>query len=104
MGGLRDLAGVFLDARRFQVDALNKESFSQQEYSWVRARVFEAAGMEAASMVDLSQLEQAVRDGTGSDFKTPEMPKVEIPEKNRELVKPFLNRMDEWIPLAFFGL
>ena len=103
--GLRDLAGVFLDARRYQVDALNQEGFSQQEYSWVRARVFEAAGIEAAHMIDLSELERAVRDGAGvTDFKAPEMPKMDVPEKNRELVKPYLKQMDEWIPLAFFGL
>jgi hypothetical protein len=105
IGALRDLAGVFLDARRYQIDALNTEGFSQSEYSWVRSRVFEAAGIEVANMIDLGQLERAVRDGTGmEDFTAPRIPTRDVPEKNRELVKPYLKRMDEWIPLAFFGL
>jgi hypothetical protein len=103
--GLRDLASVFVEARRYQVDALNKERFSQQEYSWVRLRVFEAAGMEVANMVDLTQLERAIREGTGiQDFKSPDLPKPDVPAKNRELVKPFMKQFDEWLPLAFFGL
>ena len=105
MSALRDLANVFVEARRYQVDALNKEGFSQQEYSWVRQQVFEAAGMEVANMVDLTQLERAVRDGTGvDDFSAPKMPQPDVPAKNRELVKPYMKQFDEWLPLAFFGL
>lgn len=105
VSGLRELAGVFMQARRYQVEALNSEGFSQQEYSWVRSRIFEAAGIEVANMIDVKALEQAVRDGTGmSDFKTPELPETNVPEKNRALVKPYLERMDRWLPLAFFGL
>ena len=105
MSGLRDLASVFTDARRYQVDALNKEGFSQEEYSWVRTRVFEAAGIEVANMIDFGQLERAVREGTGmEDFTAPRIPTRDVPEKNRALVKPYLKQMDEWLPLAFFGL
>ena len=102
---LRDIGRLFVDARRYQVDALNKERFSQEEYNWVRARVFQAAGVEVANMVDLKKLEEALRRNTGvDDLKAPELPKMDVPEKNRELVKPYLGRMDGWIPLAFFGL
>jgi hypothetical protein len=105
-GGLRELAGVYVQARRYQVDALNKEDFSQEEYSWVRNRMFEAAGMQVvANRIDLRSLERAIRDGTGiDDFETPDLPKPNIPAKNIELVKPHLKVFDEWIPLAFFGL
>ena len=76
-GGLRELAGVYVQARRYQVDALNKENFSQEEYSWVRNRMFEAAGMQVvANRIDLRSLERAIRDGTGiDDFETPDLPK-----------------------------
>jgi hypothetical protein len=105
MSALGDLANVFVEARRYQVDALNKEGFSQREYTWVRQQVFEAAGMEVANMVDLTQIERAVRDGTGvEDFKAPRLPEPDVPAKNRELVKPYLKHFDEWLPLAFFGL
>jgi hypothetical protein len=105
MSGLRDLANVFLEARRYQVEALNKEGFSQAEYSWVRLRVFEAAGVEVANMVDLSKLQQAIREGTGVDnITTPDLPKPDVPARNRELVKPYMDKFDEWLPLTFFGL
>jgi hypothetical protein len=103
--GVRELAGVYVEARRYQVDALNKESFSQDEYSWVRNRMFEAAGMEVANRIDLRSLERAVREGTGiNDFEAPTVPKLDVPEKNVALVKPYMKKLDEWIPLAFFGL
>ena len=103
--GLGELAGVFVEARRYQVDALNKENFSQEEYSWVRNRMFEAAGMEVANRIDLRGLERAIRDGTGiDDFKAPDVPKLDVPAKNSELVKPYMRKLDDWIPLAFFGL
>jgi hypothetical protein len=105
MQALRELAGVFIEARRIQVDALNKEGFSQDEYSWVRERVFQAAGIEVASRMDFRKLEEAIRSGTGIEkIETPNVPKPNVPERNRALVKPHLDKMDEWLPLVFFGL
>jgi hypothetical protein len=107
VSALNDLAGVFTQARRYQVDALNKEKFSQAEYSWVRDRVFQAAGKEVVSRVDLKKMEDAIRNNTGGTVdiaRAPTVPMAPVPEKNRELVKPYLDRMDSWIPLAFFGL
>ena len=105
LSALSDIANVFVQARRFQVNALNQEGFSQAEYSWVRDRVYQAAGMEITSMVDLKKLEEAVRQGTGIDnIGAPRVPSPNVPEKNRALVKPHLDKMDQWLPLAFFGL
>jgi hypothetical protein len=105
LGALSDLGNLFVQARRYQIDALNKEGFSQAEYSWVRDRVFQAAGMEVTSKIDLKQLEDAVRDGTGlEDLKAPSVSTFEVPEKNRELVKPYLAKAEQWLPLMFFGL
>jgi hypothetical protein len=67
--------------------------------------VFQAAGMEVTPKIDLTQLEDAVREGTGlEDFKAPRVPTLEVPEKNRTLVKPHLGKADQWLPLVFFGL
>ena len=104
LNSLRDLSGVFVDARRYQVNALNREQFSQQEYSWVRDRVFQAAGVEAINKVDLKKISDAVRNGTGDHIALERLPRPEVPAKNRALVKPYLSEMDQWIPLAFFGL
>lgn len=105
LGALGDIANVFVQARRYQVSALNEENFSQEEYSWVRDRVFQAAGLEVTRVVDFKKLEEAVRDGTGIEsIRAPDIATPNVPEKNQALVKPYMDRMDEWIPLAFFGL
>jgi hypothetical protein len=105
MNALRDMAGVYVDARRYQVDALNKEGFSQAEYEWVRDRMFQAAGMEIGSRIDIEKLQEAIRNGTGVEGITADrVPKPDVPAKNRELVKPYVAQMDEWLPLFFFGL
>lgn len=105
LGALRDITALFVEARRFQVAALNQEQFSQEEYDWVRTRVFEAAGMEVTAMVDWKQLQDSIQRGTGiENIGTPNVPAPDVPEKNRALVKPYLPRMDQWVPLAFFGL
>jgi hypothetical protein len=102
--GLAELAGLFVDARRFQVDALNTEGLSQSEYDWIKARVYEAAGIELASRIDLSQIEKMVRDGASHvGVEAPAVPAPDVPERNRELVKPHLAEMKDWLPLAFFG-
>jgi len=105
MTALGDLANLFVQARRFQVNALNHERFSQDEYSWVRDQIFQAAGVDVASRIDLRKIEESIRQNTGiDDISAPEMPTLKVPEKNRELVKPHLDKMDQWIPLVFFGL
>jgi len=107
VSALNDLANVLLQARHFQVTALNEEKFSRAEYSWVRDRVFQAAGKEVVNQVDLKKIEEQIRNNTGVNVDTsraPSVPMAPVPEKNRELVKPYLDRMDSWIPLAFFGM
>jgi hypothetical protein len=105
LSGLRDITNVYVDARRYQVEALNTERFSQEEYSWVRDRMFQAAGMEVTSRIDVEKLEDAVRRGTGiEDITADHLPRPNVPARNRALVKPYLDQMDEWIPFVFFGL
>jgi hypothetical protein len=102
--GLADIAGLFVDARRYQVEALNSEGLSQAEYDWVKGRVYAAAGMQLASGVDLRQLEKMAKDGAEQVGVTPpSLPSPDVPERNRELVKPHLAEMKGWLPLAFFG-
>lgn len=105
LSGLRDITSVYVDARRYQVEALNTERFSQDEYAWVRDRMFQAAGMEVSSRIDVEKLEEAVRHGTGvEDIRADRLPRPNVPAKNRALVKPHLDQMGEWIPFVFFGL
>ena len=102
---LREFFGLFVDARRYQVEALNKEGFSQSEYDWVRARIYAAAGVQLTSGFDVRQLEEMLRSGqerVGLEPRQVDLP--EVPQRNRELVKPYMKEVSNWLPLAFFGL
>lgn len=102
---LTDLAGIYTEARRAQVDALNVQKFSDGEYTWVRLRVYEAAGMEAASGLDMSKIEDLARQGAmKSNVKLPDIKKPDIPAANLKLVKPHLATLKEALPLAILGL
>ncbi len=105
LSALSDLIGLFIEARRYQVEALNAEQFSQSEYDWVRTRVYAAAGMQLTSTFDLRKLHEWARAGQEqTGFTVPDIKLPEVPERNRELVTSYMDKMDEWLPLAFFGL
>ena len=97
-----DLANIYLEARREQVNALNVHKFSDAEYMWVRLRVYEAAGMEITNGMDLSRIEQMAKDN-GMELDV-DMPKPDVPEANRKLIKPHLAKLKDAFTLAFLGL
>jgi hypothetical protein len=101
---LSEFGGLLRDARRAHVDALNAEGFSNSEYSWVRLRTYEAAGLEVARGVDWSSVEDMIKKGSDQTGVTiPSVTLPEVPEKNRELVKPHVDQLKEWAPLALLG-
>lgn len=92
------------EARRAHVDALNAEGFSSSEYAWVRLRAYEAAGIEVASRIDWTALQDLIRKGTDqAGLPEPSMPVPDVPERNRELVKPHVGALQEWLPLTVLG-
>ena len=100
-----DVANIYIEARRAQVGALNIHKFSDGEYTWVKHRVYEAAGMEVASGIDFSAIEDLAREGAQrSSTKLPDMPMPEVPPANVALVKPHVAQLKEWIPMAVLGL
>jgi hypothetical protein len=102
-GVFSDLANIYLEARRDQVHALNIHKFSDAEYFWVRLRVYEAAGMELTNGMDLSTIEQMAND-SGVTVDIDNLPKPQVPEVNRKLVKPHLAKLKDSFTLAFLGL
>ena len=96
-----EIANIWVDARKSQVQALNVQKFSEDEYQWVRRRVYEAAGVELAGSVDLSRIESLAGRG---GVTIPDMELPRIPEKNAALVKPHVAKIKEWIPMAALGL
>ena len=102
---LSDLSNIYMEARRAQVDALNVHKFSDAEYTWVRNRVYEAAGMEVASGIDMSKLETLARESAmKSNVKLPDIKKPQVPQTNITLIKPHLASLKESLPIAILGL
>jgi hypothetical protein len=102
---LSDISNLYTEARRAQVDALNVQKFSDAEYFWGRNRVYEAAGMEVASGIDMSKLETLARESAmKSNVKLPDIKKPDVPSANITLVKPHLAKLKDWIPFAALGL
>ena len=100
-----DLANIYIEARKVQVNALNIHKFSDDEYSWVRRRVYEAAGVELAHGIDMSRIEEIARSGAKkSGMNMPDIPTPQVPETNSRLVKPHIAKLKEWMPLAVLGL
>jgi hypothetical protein len=102
---VRSLGSIIVEARRAHVDALNAEQFSASEYTWVRLRAYEAAGLEVIEGIDWSAIQDAIRDGARNvGVPEPTVPRPDIPARNRELVKPHLDELKAWLPLTVLGL
>jgi hypothetical protein len=100
-----DIANIYVEARREQVNALNIHKFSDGEYAWVKRRVYEAAGIHVASGFDFSAIESLARGGSAAaDRRIQDFPLPEVPEANMKLVKPHAGKLKEWIPMAVLGL
>jgi len=100
-----DIGSIWVAARKSQVNAINIQRFSEEEYEWVRARVYEAAGVELAGGMDLSKIEDLARENAGrSGVDIPKMDLPEVPAANVALVKPHIAKIKEWIPMAALGL
>ncbi len=101
LAALSDLAGLLVQAKRAQVEALNSARFSLKEYKWVRERVYNAVGVPLREM-DLRRIAEQARAG-GTIVR--EVPTTgEVPERNKALVAPYADKLREWTALAFFGL
>lgn len=98
---LKDLTGIIVQGKRAQVEALNANGFSLEEYAWVRRQVYAAAGIPLAQL-DFSDITKALR--SGGDIVKPAPEVTEVPARNKELVAPYAGKLKEWAALGFFGL
>lgn len=104
LGGVKDLSGVYLEAWRAQVAAMNEAGFSRAEFSWVRLRVYHAAGLEAVRY-DARDLAEAIgRVAEGARLDVPSVTLPDAPAANRALVAPHRELIRSWLGMAFFGL
>jgi hypothetical protein len=107
MLGLRmslDLAGVYVDGRRAQVEALNRAGLSLEEYRWTRARVYAALDVPLLP-VDITGIVADVKEGR--EPRLAAHPMAETPAASpalRRIVEPHRKVLEENVGLAFFDL
>lgn len=103
VNAVKDLSGTLVEAKRVQVEALNRAGFSVKEYEWIRTKVYAAAGM-VTSGLDLKNIQKMATEAGRGQARAPEETVSEEPARNRELVAPYRKKLQEWVPLAYFGL
>jgi hypothetical protein len=107
IGMFNDVMGLLVQAKTVWVDALNQSHFSKQEYAWVRTQVYTAANMPIAP-VDLEDLPNAIKNGQRLSSRMQQKSEAEmdadVPPRNRALVKPYADKLKDWMPFAFFGM
>jgi hypothetical protein len=100
----RDLASAYVDAKRAQVEALNRAGVSLEEYRWTRSRAYAALGMPLMD-VDVSGIIEDVKAG-----RQPAGPAYRLTAAStgspavRKLVEPHRQALEANVGLAFFGL
>lgn len=105
-----DLGNLYAEAKAVQVEALNDEGFSLEEYRFVRHSFYQALGYELIPY-NLDSIAQAASEGdvgVEMDFERFRAERAQIPEetlaKNRELVSEHADGAEEWLAFAWWGL
>ncbi|HMB38074.1 MAG TPA: hypothetical protein VKO85_03270 [Wenzhouxiangellaceae bacterium] len=92
MGAYGDLSDLLIDAKRAQVEAINDQNFSLQEYNWVRDQVYRAIGESVAVAA------VAANPNASGEFQ------ASVPETTREMVEPHREELMKAHVLAWWGL
>lgn len=88
-----DLFGLIVDAKRLQVEALNRQGLSMGEYQWARGATLQAAGISASGVLQLdAAMQQQIRAHH------------QVPEGNIALVEPHARELLESAVVAALGL
>lgn len=105
LSAYRDLAKDWLSAKRAQVDALNEVGLSLDEYRWIRSTAYGALDIPFMD-VDFGRIADQVKNH--SDVN----PNVLVggafagkgPASNLKLVEKYRKQLEDYVPLASFGL
>lgn len=104
LSAYRDMATAWLDAKRAQVDALNEVGLSLDEYRWIRNETYRALGVPFID-VDFARIAEQARSGgqpiapiVGGALAGPG------PASNLKLVERYRKQLEDYVPLASFGL
>lgn len=105
MSAYRDLAAMWLDAKRTQVAALNEAGLSLDEYRWIRSSAYQAIGAPFVD-VDFAKLADEAKAGIENDMSGSFEGafKGQAPAGNVKLVEKFKKQLQDNLALASFGL
>jgi len=105
VGAYRDLAKLYVDAKKAQVTALNDAGLSLAEYRWVRRQAYAALGMPVVD-ADISKMIEAATSGHDVNQSSHEAggDVAAGPESNKTLVEPHRKALEDNAALGFFGL
>lgn len=110
LGVWRDLGQLYADAKTTQVEALNEQGFSLEEYRFVRHSFYQAFGYDLIPY-NLDSIAQAASEGdvgVGMDFEQFRAEQSQISEEtlanNRELVAEYADGAEDWLAFAWWGL
>lgn len=102
----RDLAKDWLNAKRVQVDALNEVGLSLEEYRWIRSAAYGALDIPFMD-VDFARIADQVKTA-GSQVKASVLVGGAFagkgPASNLKLVEKYRKQLEDYVPLASFGL
>ncbi len=103
-----DLLQLYADAKTIQVEALNEQEFSLEEYRFVRNAFYRSLGYELMPY-NLDAIAAAAGEGKlDMDPGAFKMQREDIPEeiheRNRDLVAPYTDSADEWLIFSWWGL
>jgi len=101
MGAWKDLSATIVKAKELQVDAMNQESFSKEEYEWVRSSFWQALGTAFVSM-NMAKMAEAIQT-QNPDVLKEQTSAGEAPAPNQELVKPYQEEAQQWLAYAWLG-
>jgi hypothetical protein len=105
LSAYRDLAAMWLDAKRTQVDALNDSRLSLDEYRWIRSAAYQAIGAPFLD-IDFARLAAEVKAGaqTALPGRFEGAFRGAAPAANKKLVEKFKKELEKSLALASFGL
>jgi hypothetical protein len=107
IGAYRDMARLYVDAKKVQVTSLNEAGLSLDEYRWIRQQAYAALGVPILD-ADVGRIIESATSGDGAADSPPPTLGGAIgpqgPESNKALVEPHRKVLEDNAALGFFGL
>ena len=103
-----DIIKMYARAKDIQVEALNDQGFSLEEYHFVRRAFFQALGVgllpyNLDSLAEAAASREVPTDMDAFEVR-PDSPSTAVLERNRERVAEHADAADEWLVFAWWGL